>query len=54
MDSNSAYQYLRYPAYALYQITSLAQSEAGNYFYDIVPTFSQPSMPISGRMCVLP
>lgn len=39
MDSELAHQYLRYPAYGLYHVISLAQSEAGNYVYDIVPTF---------------
>jgi len=31
---------LRYPCYGLYHIGSLAESEAGGYAYDIVPTFA--------------
>lgn len=31
--------WLRYPCYGLYHLNSLAESEAGGYLYDIVPTF---------------
>ncbi len=39
MDADAAYRFLRYPAYSLYHVSSLEQSKAGGYPYDIVPVF---------------
>lgn len=39
MENTTHLKWLRYPAYGLYHLESLEQSAAGNYCYDIVPTF---------------
>jgi hypothetical protein len=39
MKATEHSKWLRYPAYGLYHLDSLDQSERGAYLYDIVPTF---------------
>jgi len=43
---------LRYPCYGLYHLDSLAESETGNYLYDIVPTFLS-EFPAENRQHIL-
>jgi hypothetical protein len=44
--------WLRFPTYGLYHIASLAESAAGGYPYDIVPTFRERFTPAEQQQIV--